>query len=83
MGLNLTVVLSWCMCGLYSPGSNVGLYAANCTEWLLVEAACFSQSMITVPLYDTLGPDVVEYICNVRADLAYMFPLSPIGYSYL
>ena len=26
--------------------------------------ACYAQSLVTVPLYDTLGPDVVEFISN-------------------
>jgi len=34
-----------------------------------VDAACHAYSMISVPLYDTLGPDTVRYICN-HAELA-------------
>lgn len=33
-------------------------------DWVLVEAACVSYSIVTVPLYDTLGPDAVRYISN-------------------
>lgn len=33
----------------------VGLFSINRTEWVLAEHACFHQSYITVPLYDTLG----------------------------
>lgn len=51
------------------PSSNVGLYSVNCREWVLVDAACHAYGMVTVPLYDTLGPDAVEYICN-HAELA-------------
>ena len=40
-----------------------------CTEWVLVDAAAHAYSMTSVPLYDTLGPDAVEYICN-HAELA-------------
>jgi long-chain acyl-CoA synthetase len=36
---------------------------------VLVDAGCHAYSMISVPLYDTLGPDAVEYICS-HADLA-------------
>ncbi len=32
--------------------------------WLLVDAACSAYSMTSVPLYDTLGPDAVTYICG-------------------
>lgn len=51
------------------PGSTVGLYSLNCTEWMLVDAAIHAYGMTTVPLYDTLGPDVLEYIVN-HADVA-------------
>lgn len=34
-----------------------------------MDAACHAYSMASVPLYDTLGPDSVEYICN-HAELA-------------
>lgn len=29
-----------------------------------MDAACHAYSMFSVPLYDTLGPDAVEYICG-------------------
>ncbi|KAL4422662.1 hypothetical protein ABPG75_008859 [Micractinium tetrahymenae] len=51
------------------PGSSVGLYSVNTPEWGLVDAACHAYSMVSVPLYDTLGPDTVKYICN-HAELA-------------
>jgi len=51
------------------PKSGVGLYSVNCKEWVLVDAAAHAYSMTSVPLYDTLGPDAVEYICN-HAELA-------------
>ncbi|KAF6256258.1 hypothetical protein COO60DRAFT_1530236 [Scenedesmus sp. NREL 46B-D3] len=51
------------------PKSMLGLYSVNCKEWVLLDAAAHSYSMVSVPLYDTLGPDAVEYICN-HAELA-------------
>lgn len=33
-------------------------------DWMLVESAAVSYSLVTVPLYDTLGPDAVRYISN-------------------
>jgi long-chain acyl-CoA synthetase len=51
------------------PTSMLGLYSVNCKEWVLLDAAAHAYSMISVPLYDTLGPDAVEYICN-HAELA-------------
>lgn len=40
-----------------------------CADWVLVDAACSAYSMVSVPLYDTLGPDAVRYICG-HAELA-------------
>ena len=41
-----------------------GLYSINQPEWVACEAACTRQNIVSVPLYDTLGPDAVEYILN-------------------
>ncbi|KAL3160851.1 hypothetical protein ABBQ38_009253 [Trebouxia sp. C0009 RCD-2024] len=46
------------------PGAPVGLYSVNHTGWVLVDAACAAYSMTSVPLYDTLGPEAVTYICG-------------------
>lgn len=48
-------------------GSGVGLYFINRPEWLIVDHACSAYSFISVPLYDTLGPDAVKYIVNHAA----------------
>jgi len=45
-------------------GSAVGICSANRTEWTEVSLALYSQKMVTVALYDTLGGDAVEYILN-------------------
>lgn len=31
---------------------------------MLVDGACYAYSLVTVPLYDTLGPDAVRFICS-------------------
>ncbi|XP_039000407.1 long chain acyl-CoA synthetase 6, peroxisomal-like isoform X2 [Hibiscus syriacus] len=63
-------------CGLIHhgilKGSCVGLYFINRPEWLIVDHACAAYSLISVPLYDTLGPDSVKYIIN-HADLKAVF----------
>jgi len=46
------------------PGDRVGLYSVNCARWMLVEGAITRLACVSVPLYDTLGPQVVEYISN-------------------
>ncbi|XP_008560357.1 long-chain-fatty-acid--CoA ligase 5 isoform X1 [Microplitis demolitor] len=46
------------------PQTLVGLYSQNSPEWVLTEQACYTYSMVVVPLYDTLGPDACAYIIN-------------------
>nr|XP_024379414.1 long chain acyl-CoA synthetase 4-like isoform X3 [Physcomitrium patens] len=46
------------------PKSKVGIYGANCSEWFMAMEACNAQSMLCVPLYETLGNEAVEYIIN-------------------
>lgn len=41
-----------------------GLYMKNCMEWVLAEHAIFALGGTTVPFYDTLGPDTVQFILN-------------------
>ncbi|CAN0856680.1 Long chain acyl-CoA synthetase 7, peroxisomal [Linum grandiflorum] len=45
-------------------GASVGLYFINRPEWIIVDHACSAYSYVSVPLYDTLGPDAVKYIVN-------------------
>ena len=44
--------------------SNIGLYSINRPEWILSEYACYYNNFVTVPLYDTLGDEAIEHICN-------------------
>lgn len=49
----------------FVPGKSfIGVYARNCIEWDLTAIACYSYSMIVVPLYDTLGPEAASFIIN-------------------
>ena len=50
-------------------GAHVGIYSINCVEWALVDAGVHAYGGTSVPLYDTLGPDTVQYIAN-HAELA-------------
>ncbi|PUZ43684.1 hypothetical protein GQ55_8G027800 [Panicum hallii var. hallii] len=45
-------------------GARIGLYFINRPEWIIVDNACASYSYVSVPLYDTLGPDAVQFIVN-------------------
>lgn len=47
-----------------APGSAVGLFGVNSADWMLVDLALHAYSMVSVPLYDTLGADAVQYICG-------------------
>jgi long-chain acyl-CoA synthetase len=38
---------------------SVGLFSINRAEWMMGEHACFMQTYITVPLYDTLGVEAI------------------------
>lgn len=42
----------------------IGIYSINRAEWVFTEQACSMFSMVTVALYDTLGPDTCAYIIN-------------------
>lgn len=33
-------------------------------QWIISELACYTYSMVVVPLYDTLGPGAIRYIIN-------------------
>ncbi|KAE8679943.1 Long chain acyl-CoA synthetase 7, peroxisomal [Hibiscus syriacus] len=55
-----------------TKGSCVGIYFINRPEWLIVDHACSAYSLVSVPLYDTLGPDAVKYISN-HADVEAIF----------
>jgi long-chain acyl-CoA synthetase len=43
------------------PKEGLGIYAANRMEWMLSQMGGYSQNLITVPLYDTLGESAVKY----------------------
>ncbi|KAM6150169.1 long-chain-fatty-acid--CoA ligase 6 isoform 7-T7 [Erethizon dorsatum] len=42
----------------------IGVFAQNRPEWIIAELACYTYSMVVVPLYDTLGPGAISYIIN-------------------
>ncbi|XP_044521510.1 long-chain-fatty-acid--CoA ligase 5 [Gracilinanus agilis] len=52
-----------------SPNQFIGIFAQNRPEWIISELACYTYSMVAVPLYDTLGPEAIVYIVN-KADIA-------------
>ncbi|NXG57836.1 ACSL5 ligase, partial [Hemiprocne comata] len=52
-----------------SPDQFIGIFAQNRPEWIISEYACYTYSMVAVPLYDTLGPEAIVYIVN-KADIS-------------
>ncbi|XP_038661592.1 long-chain-fatty-acid--CoA ligase 1a isoform X1 [Scyliorhinus canicula] len=58
----------------YKPGNDqfIGIFAQNRPEWVIIEQACYTYSMVVVPLYDTLGDEAISYILN-KADIAVVF----------
>ncbi|KAM7543245.1 hypothetical protein Aperf_G00000011766, partial [Anoplocephala perfoliata] len=42
----------------------VGIYAVNCPAWMIVELGCWAYGMVVVTLYDTLGQEAMNHICN-------------------
>lgn len=55
--------------GITGINYGVGLWCQNRPEWQLSDLACMSQSLFSVSLYDTLGPNASEYIIQ-HANLA-------------
>ncbi|XP_062358042.1 long-chain-fatty-acid--CoA ligase 6 isoform X4 [Cinclus cinclus] len=47
----------------------IGVFAQNRPEWIISELACYTYSMVVVPLYDTLGAGAIQYIVNT-ADIS-------------
>ncbi|KAF9585231.1 hypothetical protein BGW38_003322, partial [Lunasporangiospora selenospora] len=42
----------------------LGLWSHGRPEWFISEMSCNCYNLVSVALYDTLGPDAVEYIVN-------------------
>uniref|UniRef100_A0A8C4NNT9 Long-chain-fatty-acid--CoA ligase n=1 Tax=Dicentrarchus labrax TaxID=13489 RepID=A0A8C4NNT9_DICLA len=47
-----------------NPDNFIGIFAQNRPEWIISELACYTYSMVAVPLYDTLGPEALVFIIN-------------------
>ncbi|XP_056431033.1 long-chain-fatty-acid--CoA ligase 6 isoform X1 [Hyla sarda] len=52
-----------------SPDQFIGVFAQNRPEWIISELACYTYSMVVIPLYDTLGHGAIRYIINT-ADIS-------------
>ncbi|GMJ01018.1 LONG-CHAIN ACYL-COA SYNTHASE 1, ECERIFERUM 8 [Hibiscus trionum] len=54
------------------PGCRIGIYGANCPQWIMAMEACGAHSLVCVPLYDTLGPGAVNFIID-HAEVDFVF----------
>ena len=46
------------------PGDAVGILSTSRAEWVQADFAIFSTGAITIPIYPTYPPDLIEYIVN-------------------
>ncbi|KAI3741734.1 hypothetical protein L1987_59408 [Smallanthus sonchifolius] len=54
-------------------GCKVGIYGSNCPQWIVAMEACNAQSLICVPLYDTLGAGAVNFILeHAEVDIVFV-----------
>nr|XP_061792403.1 long-chain-fatty-acid--CoA ligase 1-like isoform X7 [Nerophis lumbriciformis] len=42
----------------------IGIFAQNRPEWTISELACYTYSLVAVPLYDTLGAEAISFIID-------------------
>ncbi|GJJ11043.1 hypothetical protein Clacol_005274 [Clathrus columnatus] len=50
----------------------VGIWAANCPEWQIVDLGCMVYGKVSTALFDSYGPDTVELILN-HAEISILF----------
>ncbi|XP_062250103.1 long-chain-fatty-acid--CoA ligase 1-like isoform X1 [Platichthys flesus] len=43
---------------------HIGIFSQNRPEWTITELACYTYSLVSVPLYDTLGREAIAYIMD-------------------
>ncbi|KAI8067844.1 hypothetical protein BC940DRAFT_300590 [Gongronella butleri] len=64
VGSGLMNLINHTMNDSRTSGIPIGIWAVNRPEWFIADMACAAYSLYTVALYDTLGPDSVEYVVN-------------------
>uniref|UniRef100_A0A7N8X919 Long-chain-fatty-acid--CoA ligase n=1 Tax=Mastacembelus armatus TaxID=205130 RepID=A0A7N8X919_9TELE len=48
----------------YTGDKFIGIFSQNRPEWTVSELACYTYSLVAVPLYDTLGTEAITYIID-------------------
>ncbi|RAL61757.1 hypothetical protein DID88_002822 [Monilinia fructigena] len=64
--------------GITDNKYGVGLWCQNRPEWQIVDLGAMSQSLFTVSIYDTLGPDTTEYIISHATLACLIICLDPL-----
>lgn len=54
------------------PGECIGVYGKNCPSWVITQYAVNAAGGVLVPIYDTLGSDIVRYLCE-KAEISVIF----------
>lgn len=54
----------------------VGVYGANCSEWMIAMQSCNRMSYECVPLYDSLGENAIEFIVR-HSEAVVVFVAAP------
>lgn len=57
----------------------LSIFAVNRLEWVLTDLACSAYSITNTALYDTLGPDVSQYILNATESPIVVCALDKVG----
>uniref|UniRef100_A0A3P9MMW2 Long-chain-fatty-acid--CoA ligase n=1 Tax=Oryzias latipes TaxID=8090 RepID=A0A3P9MMW2_ORYLA len=47
-----------------SVDPHIGIFSQNRPEWTMTELACYTYSLVSVPLYDTLGTEAIAHILD-------------------
>ena len=42
----------------------LGIYAQNSPQWMIAAEGAWFNSLVVIPLYDTLGPEACSFIVN-------------------
>uniref|UniRef100_A0A671R9T1 Long-chain-fatty-acid--CoA ligase n=1 Tax=Sinocyclocheilus anshuiensis TaxID=1608454 RepID=A0A671R9T1_9TELE len=59
----------------------IGIFAQNRPEWTISELACYTYSLVAVPLYDTLGTEAISYIID-KGEQAHSIFYNSVQYFY-
>lgn len=76
----LVAKIASCLAGLgLSRQSRVGVYGANCEEWMVAMQACNRMAYECVPLYDSLGENAIEFIVGHSEQAAVFVAAGKLG----